>query len=330
MRRFFLLILALMMVLALAACHEDHKDDGGSQSVTDGAGGNSSVSGGDETVNAVPRSDVQVLTGISVIGADGSKSRELKWSLLERRLLTSMTAATNDTELSVEFAYREEGKTAVATGLTSGVTVTFAWDDNGRIVSILEKSNGGSYSIAYVYDEAGRCTERSVTRDDALASRTELTYNDEGKLLTECTYLPDGKISGEKTNTYNDQGDLIAESSKWMGSVPSVKKYSYTYDENGRPSIRITSDEKGKRVARLQYTYDDEGRVLSETSYGSGDESTRIEYTYDDNGNLIQEKVFRSDETAEQTTTYTYEMMRMSELECELYHMLMEYTEKWY
>lgn len=326
MKRFLLMVLALMMVLAMAACHKEPDDNAGAANATDSTGGDSSV-GGDETVNGVTRSDVQVLTGITVTEADGSKTTDVSWSLLERRLLTSMT---NGSDLSVEFAYREEGKTAVATGLSSGVTVTFVWDDNGRIVSVLEQSNGGSYGIAYVYDEAGRCVERSVTRDDALASRTELTYDADGRLLTERTCLPDGKVSGEKTNTYNDKGDLIAQTSKWMGSSPSVQKYSYTYDESGRPSIRVTLDEKGKQIARLKYTYDDEGRVLSETSYGGTDQPTRIEYTYDENGNLIQEQLFQSGETAARTTTYTYEMVRMSELEYELYHMLTEYTEKWY
>lgn len=296
MKRFLLILLALMTMM-LVACQDDVPQASEQAPTGTSAGENAAV-------NVVERTDVQVLTGISITGADGAKTREYHWELLERRLMTSMTVKGDAAEYSVQFVYHEEENTVTAIGLASGVTVTFQWDDEGRVLSVLEKSSGGSYSLTYTYDNAGRCVERTAARDEIPASRTVYTYDDSGRLLTEHTFLSDGTQTGKRSCEYNQQGDLIRETSQWMDQDATVKEYAYSYGENGLPTVRITVDAELSR-------------------------SSRTEYTYDEDGNLTQEKRYTDLVEPAETVEYTYDMVRMSETEQELYRMLLAYSRNW-
>lgn len=339
MKKFWLIVLALVMVLPLAACKEDPSPDNSTgPAVTEPDTNTEQEPAGDQDQSdpavgneaAVDRAVVKILTGITVTEADGSTSGEYCWSLYESRLLASLSITEEEPAREVAFAYQESEKTVAATGLDADVSITFRWDDSGRIVSILENSGSGTYGITYSYDQEGRCVGKAVTRDDQPGSTTEYTFDAAGNLLTECVTLPDGSISRKTTFTYNENGDLVEEINDRMDGDPSVWKYSYTYGENGLPMTRITLDDEGNETFRREYTYDSEGRILTETASSSSGRSSRSEYAYDEDGNLIQEKVYSSNGELDETIDYTFEEAYMSDAEYELYHMLTAYSENWY
>ena len=300
MKRFLVFLMALVTVLSLAACHKE--DTTPEQSGTDGQV-TTGPAGGTQPPVAVDRKEMVVLAGVSATNSDGSKPYEFKWALLEKRLISSVTAQMGGSERNVEFAYRENDRTVVATGMAD-ITVSFGWDEDGRIVSIVEKSTGGDYGIAYAYDGDGNRIEKTVSRNDAVASKTVYTYDAEGKLVTQTTTLPDGTVSSETDYTYNDNGDLIKEVSQWQNDEPVVTKYSYTYDDSKQAVLRLTLNAQGAQVSKTEYTYDESGKLTRETLSGDG--------------------------SMERTVEYTYETVRMSDAEHTLYRMLMEYMENWY
>lgn len=335
MKKLCAIILALVLMLSLAACNQD-KGSAPSTAGTESSGETgtteptSGVDADTDVVNdGVEREEVTVLAGITATNADGSMPYEYKWETLERRLMTTMTASAGGTTMTVDFAYRESGRSATVTGLASGVAIDFTWDENGRIVSFVETSTGGTYGVAYIYDQDGRCTEKSVSRNGEPASKITYTY-DGGDLVKEITTLPDGSVSNQKTCAYNENGDLTEEITQWTGAEPVVKRYTYTYNDGGKPVIRITMDGENVQTAKHAYTYDSEGRVLTETSFNGDTRASHTEYTYDENGNLTKERLFLTGEDASRTVDYTYETVRMSDMEYRLYQMLLDQSQGWY
>ncbi len=186
----------------------------------------------------------------------------------------------------------------------SAEDVTYAYDGEGNKTSRFDKTGDASF----VYDGAGRLTSET----DGFGQRLEYAYDDAGHLAS-ITY-PEGEVA---TYAYDEVGNLA--------SVTAPEGiYAYAYDDAARPvaltrpdgSVTRTAYDKtgnvthvvnegadGKELSAFSYTYDPEGRIVSEDSSVVGEDGATHEaqrtFTYTPAGKLA------SVEAAEDGTSYT-------------------------
>ena len=129
---------------------------------------------------------------------------------------------------------------------------------------------------------------------------TQYSYDSSGNLQTVTD--PSGVIIGEYS--YDSSGKMIKSQKADIeygtdGGLVSVtqqngSKTSYSFNANQNSVESIVTDTAGNSI---RYTYDNQLRILSQTSDGS-----TTTYTYDDEGRMA------SSVTDGQTTTYTYDL----------------------
>jgi len=178
----------------------------------------------------------------------------------------------------------------------------YAYDANGNVTKTTDPM--GNETFAY-YDKLGR----KVGQVDALGYYTKWEYDSEGNVLTETQFgnkvsnaiigLPpsDPAVSEDDRitqYTYDEVGNRLTE--KRLG----IEVYDYT-DNNATPG----EDNPGTTITldgEVSYTYNGLGQVLTKTE-ATGD---AITYTYDDGGRLISESRFGYDQATDQLLTYGY------------------------
>lgn len=324
MKRILALLLALSVVLCFAACKQNAVP--GNTQTQPGNTDETLPTTGNENAG-VERKNVYVLSGITAKKADGSKSYEYTWETLDRRIINTLTASVAGKETKLNFNYREGERAGTVTGLPSDVTIDFAWDELGRIVSMTEESPGGTYAVMYTYDDENRCTGKSISRNGSVASDVAYVYEAD-KLVKEAVTLADGSLSNEKTYTYNEHGDLSQEVTKYTGSDTVVNKYSYAYNDAGQMLSKDAFSADDIKT-KYTYTYDADGRVLTETAFQGDVRTAHTEYGYNERGELVKEQKFLAGENTAQTVEYAYTEVRMSDMEYELYQMLQDFSRGW-
>jgi len=186
-----------------------------------------------------------------------------------------------------------------------GLVTTYVNDSNGRLLSVLSPTVGGSrLKTDYAYDTDGNVT--SITEDATGLNRvTTLSYDLKGNLLT----TRDAR-GNTVSRTYDADNQLLTESRYVVrdpdgaGSVPAssplTAHYIYDLENHLRFTIsaqgRVTEHQyntAGERTLSLQY----QGGVHAGSTYTEGALSTwaasqgltklqRTEYAYDFRGNL--------------------------------------------
>ncbi len=144
---------------------------------------------------------------------------------------------------------------------TQNEAIDYTYDGNGKLIQ--ESNKKADYSsIKYAYDTEGNITKKSVYRY-ATASPTVLKY--------------------EINYTYDSLGRLTGYGDKVIGN----------YDENGNPrlykgSILLWNGARLSEMGGCGFMYD--GRGYRTSKYVSATNSTH-RYTYDEEGKLLSEKI---------------------------------------
>ncbi len=184
------------------------------------------------------------------------------------------TKVTNQDNTNVEAlivpAYDEAGNLISETITDNYGTYTsqYTYDANGNRIQMDFADDWSTYTVYYTYDAEGRLTQKDV------CDNSTINYNGEDMPF----------VRGRKTtvNTYDASGNLVS-------AVVTDVDYNWNIS-----SGEITTEEWGKRVDTVSYTYDAEGRLVQEVwqygnmEYTNGDVSVSpysnrtIDYTYGD------------------------------------------------
>ena len=208
------------------------------------------------------------------------------------------TSCTDAMGNSTSVTYDEAGKALWET-TTDGSLITYEYDAKGqKIKETICGKTGGTRTISYTYDGAGR-----ITAMIGEEGTTAYTYDGEGNIIS-ITY-PDGS---KDTMAYDQASNLIKATT--AAGITTEYSYdlqgnkiqertgenqtAYEYDPSGRISKIIQAD--GEEIV---YTYDERGNCISETD-GKGRGYT---YTYDAASNLISET-----DPCGSRTCYTYDL----------------------
>ena len=173
-----------------------------------------------------------------------------------------------------------------------GAEVTYRYDENGKILQILDGEN----TVDYQYGEAGYLLKKTFSN----GASSQYTYNENGQVQSilscdknfqsdQCRYEYDAL--GNKVSIYRDI----------RGEIRDFKAFSYEYDAMNR----LTGVKEGHNYLRqyeydgfgnrtvlkengnvVQYTYNEENQLILET-----EGENRKEFTYDKRGNCIHETI---------------------------------------
>ncbi len=167
----------------------------------------------------------------------------------------------------------------------SAEDVTYSYDGEGQKVSRSDKTGEATFT----YDGAGRLASET----DGFGQKLEYAYDDAGRLAS-ITY-PEGEVA---TYAYDEVGNLA--------SVTAPEGiYAYAYDDAARPVALTRPDGSVTRTA-----YDKTGNVTHVVNEGAdGKELSAFSYTYDPEGRIVSEDssvVGEDGATHEAQRTFTY------------------------
>ena len=147
-------------------------------------------------------------------------------------------------------------------------------------------------------------TGKTVVTENSNVSRTEITYDDNGRQICHIIYFTGENESMDKqetTYTYDEHGRRLSEEVKMYitdTSAPLVTTKTYTYVDTAEGS-EGTSSNYG---IITKVVYDKNYRCILETVTKDGKESNRTETTYDAVGNVITQIACYNGESLSKTS----------------------------
>ncbi len=216
-------------------------------------------------------------------------------------LVHEVYEAVGDVVSETNYTYDDNGNVLVVTFLNNAGTGAYyyTYDDNG-------------YEIKYVstYEDEVLYTEEYIRGEDgSILESREIDGNGEVTSVTQNIY-EDGRLTEEHTTsgdywynayyTYDDAGNVI----RLNTDTPyGLSTYTTIYDEAGRPvQEELVSGDYNSITVR---SYDEAGNLLR-SEYTTSDGSYSLqEYTYDEDGNVLTDVY--SGVGYSRTATYTYD-----------------------
>jgi len=192
--------------------------------------------------------------------------------------------------------------------------------------------DGTSDQLIFKYDNHGHMiSKRSIDSDGETGNYLVNVYN--GNLLTsETEYDIAGEIITQRKIIYDDEGNITEE----VFRTPEEDyRILYSYDKNGKASVRRRYNAEKHLTERNTFTYDTDGRLaesMEETSSG-----IEITYSsYDDAGNIILQeeksedgellsRIQRSYDEQNRPLTTTYMFQKPTQMAPVNYRIRLEY-----
>ena len=186
----------------------------------------------------------------------------------------------------------------------------YAYDSKGNLIKETYKFDDVQATYSYTYDDNGKLTKKEFSHSSGTQATSEYTYYSGGSVIRE-DYESNRQQSLTSYVFYDAVGFEIRE------DYISTENATYTYDNNGRPTkIEITHKKAGQssyeyiyndnglmtqvvheyshpatseRIREvIEYSYDEEGKLIKETRTNSASDTDVISYIYDENGNLAK------------------------------------------
>ncbi len=209
--------------------------------------------------------------------------------------ITSVTTYRKPKQAGADTADKEDGETIryeydgcdqlAAIVYADGTRVSYAYDKNDNLTAVTDR-NGKT--TTYVYDAINRVTE--VHRPNGIS--TYNTYNARDQIVSlkntcdEC-----GWVVSQYDYTYDDNGYIAAEK-----AVESLYDYAWDDKHNGR-------HEDGRHDDKMPHGTKHNGKHDKDSEYHFQLVETDREFTYDENGRLLSSK---EQEENSGLTTYDY------------------------
>lgn len=162
-----------------------------------------------------------------------------------------------------KISYDEKGRETKRES-SNGTTMQYEYDNTGNIIGSSYQYSGGKDVFHHTYNDYG----------DEIYVKYESEYRGKSSVV-EYAYEYE----------YNDNGQAVHRKESRNGIVNGNEEY-YEYDEKGN-RIRVKYVMGGGQSYEEVYTYDDEGRVLTDETLGDILQPTSASYEYDARGNMV-------------------------------------------
>jgi YD repeat-containing protein len=209
---------------------------------------------------------------------------------------------------------RYEVESELPGGATSKTVVTHAYDAAGRLV----KTERGGVATSYGYDAAGRLVFEDTRTGQGTGTRTEHTYDANGRIARTCRFedvgilavMPnDGCTSFQRDAKGRVVREVTGPTDSGRASITSAPvDVVYTEDASGR-LIQEVRMQGGREISVRRYERDAAGRVVVETFdalHAPGIEEKKT-FVYDRAGEVARVTLERAGVAGEGTAEYEYE-----------------------
>lgn len=190
-----------------------------------------------------------------------------------------------------------------AEGDEEDTRVQFSYSDDNTVITMTAEGSDTVAQFRRTFDENGRILQTEEYEGGVLVNTVINEYDEEGRLRSCVTTYPDHEfyVSITQTNTYDDAGNCIAEETAFVFTedAPLVSRKECTYDEAGR-ILTESHFTDGEPDSVFTYTYDSNTMTRTCTE-PTGISSGRLVYTYDDHGNQLRIDAY---DGAEETWVY--------------------------
>ena len=163
-----------------------------------------------------------------------------------------------------------------------GIMTATTYDAAGRI-SAITRTNGAGETLrktTFEYDTNGkRVAEYGFDANGKADDKTLYTYDEKLRLVKEETFGADGFFFGYVTYAYDKLGNT-AEIKRYGAEKTLVGSEQFVYDAAGNLKTHIYNDELGRLDARVEYTYDNTGRLAQIVPYNFDGEHAEWKYAY--------------------------------------------------
>lgn len=191
-------------------------------------------------------------------------------------------------------------------GSTTNKTISFSYDNKGRVISKTGNSNGKGYSSIVSYDHQGRVLSSSESSNGKYFIQKGITYDDKARVISyEKQLYSSGTLTKVQVeniyNTWNGELYQVKDKSSgkilWelnetnaKGQVLAAKlgatQITNTYDGNGLLSNVNHSSQVKSSILQLSYSFDAIKNELKSRNTG-GDFNINESFDYDDNNRLV-------------------------------------------
>lgn len=165
--------------------------------------------------------------------------------------------------------------------------VTFEYDDKGRMTAKRRNDSYGFYSYNYKYDSLDRIIEESYCRDENCGpSKFRFKLGQQFVISTE-KYSYVKRSEKENILQYKNYADNV------------YQEKIYKKDDLGYLTEEITRIVLNGRETKIEYEYDDKGRVKKKKDISEfmGKNEISNFFQYDDFGNLTEEQIVHNGKT---------------------------------
>ena len=208
-------------------------------------------------------------TGISN-GADKALFEEKEDYIRENAVILYSSVTTTETDYDgnvtngwEKITYDEKGREPKRES-SNGTTTQYEYDDTGNITGSSYQHPGGKDVYHHVYNDYG----------DEIYEKYESEYRGKSSVV-EYSYEYE----------YNDNGQAVHRKESRDGAFLGNEEY-YEYDGQGN-RIRIQFILNGSQSYEEIFSYDEEGRVLTDETVGDIPQPTSASYEYDARGNMV-------------------------------------------
>ncbi len=141
-------------------------------------------------------------------------------------------------------------------------------------------------------DAEDRLVERQDFHEGKLAGRKTWEYDDAGHLVDEAVDEDGQGLKYYHRNEYDSQGREVRRDYGFYSEPGPFRRWTTTYADDGRSAVRVrTRIADGREHSRQQLEYDSQARLtrrVALTSEGAVDGTA--EWTYDDDGRVLTER----------------------------------------
>ena len=198
---------------------------------------------------------------------------------------TKVSITKDGVAISSSAEYSSDGNRLVSATDATGKVTTYQYNEDTNVLEWVKyPEDTDTTKTTYTYDNMYRMATAAASTDTGLSLSASYTYADD--LLT--------RIQTAKTAYDFAYGNFSLRSNIKIGSR-TLASYTYTEQDNYLSSLDYGNDDK------VQYTYDDQGRVTKQT-YEDG---ATVEYRYDNDGALATV----TDSATGRITTYYYDFI---------------------
>lgn len=152
--------------------------------------------------------------------------------------------------------------------------IAFSYDQNNRLVLV---EDGFGAQMRYDYDCLGNVILEEKAVEEGIRSTVRYAYNRNGWRIGKTEEIQgNGEVKAAATRyEYDANGSLVKQ------TTPKGSEISWGYDADGRLVEERATDRRNGIDRRVQYAYDEAGRILKRTVLGADGERLESGFGYD-------------------------------------------------